>query len=240
MDPERIKRTFEILTVFKLCNHIPKKVLDYGFGDGQITNFLHQKGYNIIGLDITKRNFEKAKKHFPECDYRWYDGSTIPFEKNSFDTLIMNDVFEHVPYARMEELIEELKEVIEPNGLMYISATNRYELVEPHTYVPFLTWFPRIFWNTLDQKLNKKGDYHISDIHPYTLRRIKKFCKIHSLQFKNFTYIYTLHKFADLEYIGNRVIRSLVKFLKKLKMLNIFFYLAYKFSVFIFICRVEK
>ena len=237
---ERTKRTIEITTIFKLCKHDPKRILDLGYGDGQITNFLHQRGFNIIGLDVSEGNYKKAKNHFPECDFRLYDGLNIPFEKNYFDTVILNDVFEHIPYSHTEKLIEKVKEVVEPNGIIYISAINRYELVEPHTNIPFLTWFPRIFWQTLDRKLNKLKNYHISEIYPYTFRKLKSFCKRHNLQYTDFTYIYTFHKFADLEYIGNRMIRFVVKFLKKIRMLKLFYYLAYKFSVIIFVCKVKK
>ena len=51
---ERTLRAVEILNIFKLLKHKPKKILDFGYGDGQITNYLHSKGYNIIGLDNSK------------------------------------------------------------------------------------------------------------------------------------------------------------------------------------------
>ncbi|MHA1292121.1 MAG: methyltransferase domain-containing protein [Promethearchaeota archaeon] len=235
---ERTKRILEISAVLKFCNHSPRKILDLGYGDGQITNALREKGYKIIGLDVSKGNYEKATKSFPECDFRLYDGLNIPFENNSFDTIIMNDVLEHIPYSHMDKLIEKVKYVLEPEGLIYISVTNRYELIEPHTSIPFLTWFPRKLWNILDLKLNRKKNwYHIWDIYPYTLRRLKKFCKKHKLQYENLTYIYVLHKFTDLDYIGNRFLRMIVKFIKKLRLENLFYFLAYKVSVIIFICK---
>ncbi len=240
MPIDRTKRTFEIITIFKLAKHTPKKILDLGCGAGAITNALRAKGYNVIGLDVGEGRHENAKKTFPSCDFRLYDGLDLPFEKNSFDTVIMNDVFEHIPYEHMDKLIKNLKDIVEPNGLIYISATNRYELVEPHTLIPFLTWFPRRLWNAIDRKIRKEKNYSISEIYPYTFGRLRKFCKKHSLQYSDFTYIYTLHKFADLNYIGSRTLRTLVKFLKKIRMLKIFYYLAYKFSVILFVCRVEK
>ncbi|MHA1149733.1 MAG: class I SAM-dependent methyltransferase [Promethearchaeota archaeon] len=237
---KRTKRSFEIITAFKLVHHDPKKILDLGYGDGQITNDLHLKGYNIIGLDVYGTNHDKVKRNFPDCDFRLYNGINFPFEENTFDTVIMNDVFEHIPYIHMHKLIEEVKMILKPGGLIYISAINRYELLEPHTSIPLLTWLPRVFWNVLDVKLNKKVDwYHIWDIYPYTFRKLKKFCKTHQLEYKDLTFIYTLHKFGDLEYIGNRYLRMLVKLLKKVRLERLFYYLAYKVSVIIFLCKVD-
>ncbi len=240
MPIERKKRAIEIVKAFKLKNHQPKRILDLGCGSGEITNTLREKGYNIIGLDISESGCESAKHRYPKCDFRAYNGINIPFEKNSFDTVIMNDVFEHIPYSHMDRLIENIKTVVQKEGLIYISATNRYELVEPHTLIPLLTWFPRKFWPLLDRKFNKTDGYHINDIYPYTFKKLKAFCKRHNLQYEDFTFIYTLHKFADLEYIGNKMLRLLARFLKKIKLLKLFYYIAYQLSVIIFICKVNK
>lgn len=240
MTIDRTKRTFEIITIFKLAKHTPKRILDLGCGGGVITNSLQKKGYNVVGLDVGEAGHGLAKETFPSCDFRLYDGLDIPFEKNSFDTVIMNDVFEHIPYDHMDKLIEQIKNVVKPNGLIYISATNRWELVEPHTLIPFLTWFPRRLWNVIDKKIKKEKHYPISEVYPYTFKRLRKFCKRHNLQYTDFTYIYTLHKFADPDYIGSRSLRMLVKFLKKIRMLKLFYHLAYRFSVILFVCRVKK
>ena len=231
---DRSIRALEILTVFKLLNHKPKRILDFGYGDGKITNFLHRKGYKIVGLDKTKSNYENVTKLFPECDFRLYDGLHIPFEKNSFDTIILNDVLEHIPYDLMEKLIEGLKNILEPNGIIYISVSNRFAIVEPHTQVLFLTWFPRIFWQVIEQIFRKSNQdkfiYTIANIYPYTFRRLRSLCLRHNLQFKDFTFVYVFHKLMKLEYIGNKMLRRGVKILKKVKLLKIFFHLACKCS----------
>jgi len=224
-------RSLEILSVFKLINHKPKRILDFGYGEGGITNFLHKKGFDIIGLDRTKSNYEDINKIFPDCDFRSYDGLNIPFEENSFDTIILNDVMEHIPYELMEKLIKRLKNIIEPNGIIYISVSNRFSIVESHTQIPFLTWFPRMFWQSIGRIFkNKKGGYDISDIYPYTFKRLKSFSQKHNLQFKDFTSVYVFHKFLKLDYIGSKVLRRCIRFLKKVTFTNLFFQIACKCS----------
>jgi len=236
----RTIRTFEILGTFKLMNHIPKRILDFGYGSGQITNFLHKKGFNIIGLDKTSAGYRNTKKIFPECDFRLYDGLNIPFKKNSFDTIILNDVMEHIPYNLMEKLIKKLKYILEPDGLIYICVLNRFMIIESHTHIPFITWFPKIFWSPIEQIFKKKSVYTISNIYPYTLKRLKLFSLRHNLQFIDFTSVYVFHKFMNLEYIGNKPIKNLIRILKRIKLLNLFFYLACKCSAIVCILKPLK
>jgi SAM-dependent methyltransferase len=237
---ERTLRTVEILRVFKFLGHKPEKILDFGYGDGQITNSLHQRGFNIIGLDNSRGNYEQAKNWFPDCDFRLYDGLNIPFEENSFDTVILNDVLEHIRYDLMNNLIIGIKKVLKPNGIIYISVTNKFDLIEPHTRIPFITWFPKIFWIYIEKIYKSRSNYQISNIYPYTFRKLRSFCKRHELDYKDYTSVYISHKLYNLEYIGNKFVRFIVKLLKKIRLITIFYYIAYKFSVIIYVCKVKK
>jgi len=239
---DRSIRAFEILTIFKLLNHDPKMILDFGYGDGKITNFLYKKGFNVIGLDRTVSSYENVRKLYPEVDFRLYDGLNIPFEENFFDVIILNDVMEHIQYDLMEILIKQLKNILKPGGIIYISVSNRFALVEPHTQVPFLTWLPKIFWRSIEhvfrKKYNEKFMYYISNIYPYTFKQLKSLCLKNNLEFRDFTYVYVYHKFMKLNYIGNKLLRKIIIFLKRIKIINLFFYLACKYGE--IVCIYEK
>lgn len=62
----------------------------------------------------------------------------------------------------MDKIIEKIKKVIKPEGIIYISVTNIYALVEPHTRVPLLTWHPRIFWFPIQRHFKSKSNYSYS------------------------------------------------------------------------------
>ena len=53
---KRTLRTIEILSVFRYIKHTPNTILDFGFGDGQITYSLHKRGFDIIGLDVSEQS----------------------------------------------------------------------------------------------------------------------------------------------------------------------------------------
>ena len=78
MPIERKKRTIEIVKVFKLLNHNPKKILDLGCGSGEITESLRKKGFNIIGLDVTEAGCEAAKHCYPNCNFQTEDINKQP------------------------------------------------------------------------------------------------------------------------------------------------------------------
>jgi SAM-dependent methyltransferase len=50
----------------------------------------------------------------------YYDGITIPFEDNSFDSILTNEVLEHI--FNLEEIIGELYRVLKPGGKILITT----------------------------------------------------------------------------------------------------------------------
>ncbi|HHY71904.1 MAG TPA: methyltransferase domain-containing protein [Bacillus bacterium] len=76
-----------------ILNIIPldvKSVLDVGCGNGLITNILAQN-YNVVGFD---RSIEALKS--VQCETVVGDITNMPFEDNSFDLVMANDVIEHL------------------------------------------------------------------------------------------------------------------------------------------------
>ncbi len=79
------------------------KILDLGSGNCLIANHLIEKGYNIVPADI--KNLSIIKRINPII----YDGIELPFEMNSFDTVLLLTVLHHS--TDPEKLIIESKRV---------------------------------------------------------------------------------------------------------------------------------
>jgi len=43
--------------------------------------------------------------------------------------------------------VTEAKRVTTYDGKVYLSAMNRWEILEPHWLIPFFTWTPRFMWD---------------------------------------------------------------------------------------------
>jgi len=95
--------------------------LEIGCGPGEIANYLKMKGLDIIGLDISEKMIEVAKKLNPFIDFRLGDVFDLEFENNSIagivaPYLIVNFKLEDVPKA-----ISEMYRVLMNTGQILIS-----------------------------------------------------------------------------------------------------------------------
>ncbi len=84
------------------------KILDVGSGNCLITQNLKEKGFNIIPIDI--QNLSIVKTITPIV----YDGKTLPFKQQSFDTILLLTVLHHSddPYQLITECSRVAKELI--------------------------------------------------------------------------------------------------------------------------------
>lgn len=94
-----------------------KVVLDMGAGYGTTTTYLKNKGYNVIAIDLDTESIEIAKKLNPSIDYKKINAEELPFEDNSFDTLILRDALHHfVGEADFDKVKKEMYRVLRNDG----------------------------------------------------------------------------------------------------------------------------
>lgn len=96
-------------------------VLDLGCGDGLLLSLLKDKGVKGKGLDISENGIEKAKTK--GLDVSIYDFSNrLPFDDNTFDTVIMLDLLEHL--YNPEFLLSEARRVSKKNIIVGVPNFN--------------------------------------------------------------------------------------------------------------------
>lgn len=108
------------------------RVLDFGCGPCDHAAVLQQLGFSCAGYDdlsdpwhLQDGNRERIKQFaaLVGVDLRIADGGPIPFEENSFDVVMLNDVLEHMHDSPRELLCDLLKLVV-PSGLLLITVPN--------------------------------------------------------------------------------------------------------------------
>jgi SAM-dependent methyltransferase len=209
-------------------------MLDVGHGDGAITNHYRSRGVRIVGIEVNEDYVRKASERFPKTKYLWYDGKNFPFEDSTFDTVILNDVLEHISYADIEKVMSEVRRVLIPNGFVYISVMNRWQLVEPHKLIPFLTWLPRITWNPICLRLRNQN---YINYWPYTRKRLHSLLEQLKFRYWDLTYIYVTHKILGLNPIGDKITARVTSILKRFHLMIIAYYFALKFSVLLYVAQ---
>ena len=101
--------------------YIYGKTLDFGCGTQPYKKIFNTSEYVGIEIDIYGE--------YKDRRIQYYDGEHIPFEDETFDSMISSEVFEHV--INIEEIIKELHRVLKPGGNALIT-------------VPFV--YPRHCW----------------------------------------------------------------------------------------------
>ena len=91
-------------------------LLDYGCYDGQLCEtLLKHNPKRIIGIDISERAIEEARKKYGEFgDYRTMDAHRLEFKDNYFDLVVGRAILHHLEF---ETAIREIRRVLRPGGL---------------------------------------------------------------------------------------------------------------------------
>lgn len=103
------------------------RVLDIGCADGWAQSVL--KDCEYIGLDYPTT----ATALYGTQPDVFADGAQLPFPENTFDTVLLLEVLEHV--ADAERVLAEIARVLKPDATLLISMPFLYPLHdEPHDY----------------------------------------------------------------------------------------------------------
>lgn len=96
-----------------------ERVLEVGFGTGLAFLNLHEMYDEIFGLDLTA-NVDEVSSVFNQLGIRTnlQNGNVIqmPYEANSFDTVLLISILEHLQPLEQDVAFQEIRRVLKPNG----------------------------------------------------------------------------------------------------------------------------
>jgi SAM-dependent methyltransferase len=99
--------------------------LDVGCGPGETDRFLHRQVGRLTGVDVAPVMLERARRRNPWAEYRHSaSGDPLPFEDGAFDVCFAICVFHHVEREERLPLLEEMKRVCRPGGLVALFEHN--------------------------------------------------------------------------------------------------------------------
>lgn len=92
------------------------KVLDLCCGSGDLGKIIKkiQPSCDVIGVDFSSKMIEIARLKNPNITYWEVDATDLPFEKNSFDYVVMGFGLRNIP--EKNKAIEEIYRVLKTNG----------------------------------------------------------------------------------------------------------------------------
>lgn len=98
------------------------KILDLGCGDGTRLSYISKNKKDCIGVDISKKAINIAKKQYPKCEFRVMNLEHLSFRDNNFDLVYSAFVLEHLDNP--EKVISEAIRVLKKSGLLILMAPN--------------------------------------------------------------------------------------------------------------------
>lgn len=102
-----------------------KKVLDLGCRDGALTKFF-TKNNTVIGIDVDTNALKQCEKKLKIKTYFIDINNGLPFEKYSFDTVVMGEVLEHTFSPKY--VLKEVYRVLKKRGILIGSVPNSFRL----------------------------------------------------------------------------------------------------------------
>ena len=171
--------------VAEFRNHAGERVLEIGCGTGCDLLQFAKHGANAVGIDITPEHIRLARERVGNlAQVLRGDGTSIPFQDESFDYVYSHGVLHHLDQPR--RMVEEIFRVLRPGGRFNV-----------HVYALWSYWPPLLIlkhgWNWKLWIENSRDPVHIDLYSGRKLRRLFAPTKI-SLEKFEFKYIRRLER----------------------------------------------
>lgn len=142
-----------------------KKYLDAGCGLAGWVAFLRARGFDVQGVDYSKKAIEIAKSIHSDLPVQTADVLNLPFPNESFDGYMAIGVWEYLE-DNTKKAAEEAKRVLKKSGSLFIEVPYGNPL-RRYTYLPLRTIVNFFRTNIFGQKtifsnhIFRKGDIRV-------------------------------------------------------------------------------
>jgi SAM-dependent methyltransferase len=96
-------------------------VADIGCGPGQVARYLHERGAEAMGIDLSPAMIEQARRLSPEIRFQTGDMLRLPLAESSLAGIVAFYTIIHIPPADVPRAFEEFRRVLRPEGLLLLS-----------------------------------------------------------------------------------------------------------------------
>lgn len=96
-------------------------VCDMGCGPGQIARYLHRKGVETLGVDLSPNMVSEAQRLNPEIHFHQGDMLALPDADESWGGIAAFYCIIHIPRDQIVGALRELKRVLKPGGVLLVT-----------------------------------------------------------------------------------------------------------------------
>jgi len=140
------------LLFIKSMNLDNYNVLDFGCGNGRLTQILKGKKINnYLGVDVSNNLIRIAKKNYGNKKIKFLKidrNKKLELPKNHFDVIFLIAVLHHIPSKKLRlEKLRELNSLLKPGGKVIVTVWNLYQ--KKYLFKIFKSFFKK---NNLEKK----------------------------------------------------------------------------------------
>ena len=126
------------------------KILDAGCGAGlPFTKFLSEK-FDVIGIDLSEKQIELAKKNVPEAHFECQDMTKLSFPDETFNAIISYYAIIHIPREEHTKLLTNFYRILKPEGFALLCF---HQNDDPGSYEEDF-FGAKMYWSGFDWKTN--------------------------------------------------------------------------------------
>jgi SAM-dependent methyltransferase len=161
------KRHAELYELFKEDVSYEERILDVGCAMGGMLWYLKEQGFSkLCGIDMTQTYVDAAKQN-PDIEIKLGSAESIPYEDESFDIVIIDQVLEHL--IDPKKSFDEISRVLKRGGKLCVGIPDATKYNEYYFFDFF--WF-----------LMKEHIQHFDRVH------LESFAKLSGLSLQNVSY----------------------------------------------------
>ncbi len=162
-------RSFMLGEKYRMVRRVAKgkALLDIGTGTGYFPNYMKQKGYRAMGVEVDPKAREFAEKEFGLKVFSPGDFISKKIQ-GKFDAITLWHVLEHV--HDLHPYMERMKDYLEPDGALIIALPNCTSLDARH-YRDYWAGYdvPRHLWHFTPSTLK-----YLAEKHGFQVNKMKR------------------------------------------------------------------
>ena len=144
-------------------NNGGNRVLDLGCGSGVQTKLLFKKGLDVVGLDLSPKMINEAKKRVPEAKFVVGDMTKMEFTDEAFDGVYARASLLHIPKKLIPKVLKSIHKILTSDGIFYLALKEGEgeEIVEEERYGKKVRRFFSFFNTSEIKKLLSQSGFQV-------------------------------------------------------------------------------
>jgi SAM-dependent methyltransferase len=97
------------------------RVCDLGCGPGHVARYLHDRGLDVFGIDLSPGMIEQARKLNPAIEFRQGNMLALDVEDGAWAAIVAFYSIIHIPKADIPQAFSEMFRALKPGGLLFLA-----------------------------------------------------------------------------------------------------------------------